>query len=59
MIKTITNQENLEVLEAMAEDLEVVDHKFNAVILADGTKAAKEKAEKVMKNVKKAMKIDY
>ncbi len=38
MIKTITNQENLEVLEAMAEDLEVVDHKFNAVILADGTK---------------------
>ncbi len=28
-------------------------------ILADGTKAAKEKAEKVMKSVKKAMKIDY
>ena len=38
MIKTITNQDNLEVLEAMAEDIEVKDHKFEAVILADGTK---------------------
>ena len=38
MQNTILNQENLEVLEAMAEDLEVVDNKFKAVILADGTK---------------------
>ena len=38
MIKTITGQENLEVLEAMAEDLEVKNGKFEAVILADGSK---------------------
>ena len=38
MQDTILNQENLEVKEAMAEDLEVVDNKFKAVILADGEK---------------------
>ena len=38
MIKTIASQENLEVLEAMAEDLEVKNGKFEAVILADGSK---------------------
>ena len=38
MQETILNQENLEVLEAMAEDLEVVNNKFKSVILADGTK---------------------
>ena len=38
MIKTITGQENLEVMEAMAEDIEVKKNKFEAVVLADGTK---------------------
>ena len=38
MQNTILNQENLEVLEAMAEDLEVVDNTFKAVVLANGTK---------------------
>ena len=37
MQETILNQENLEVLEAMAEDLVVEDNKFKAVVLADGT----------------------
>ncbi len=38
MQDTILNQKNLEVLEAMVEDLDVVDNKFKAVVLADGTK---------------------
>ena len=38
MIKTITSTENLEVLEAMVEDIEVKDGKFEAVITADGQK---------------------
>ena len=37
MQETILNQENLEVLEAMAEDLIVEDNKIKGVILADGT----------------------
>lgn len=36
MQETILNQENLEVLEAMAEDLVVEDNKFKGVVLADG-----------------------
>ena len=36
MQETILNQENLEVLEAMAEDLIVEDNKFKGVILRDG-----------------------
>ena len=38
MIKTITSQENLEVLEAMVEDIVVKKGKFEAVLLADKTK---------------------
>ena len=36
MQDTILNQENLEVLEAMVEDLIVEDNKFKGIILADG-----------------------
>lgn len=38
MQETILHQENLEVLEAMAEDIIVEDGKFKAIILRDGTK---------------------
>ena len=38
MIKTITNTENLEVLEAMVEDLVIKNDSFEAVVLADGKK---------------------
>ncbi len=36
MQNTILNQENLEVLEAMAEDLIVEDNKFKGIVLSDG-----------------------
>ena len=36
MQNTILNQENLEVLEAMAEDIIVEDNKFKGIVLSDG-----------------------
>ena len=36
MCKTISSQENLEVLEAMVEDLIVKDNKIDGIVLADG-----------------------
>ena len=38
MIEKVLHQDNLEVLEAMVEDLVVEDNKFKAVVLADGKK---------------------
>jgi tRNA uridine 5-carboxymethylaminomethyl modification enzyme len=38
MIKTIVSTDNLEVLEAMAEDIEIEDNKFKNVVLDDGRK---------------------
>lgn len=38
MQETILHQENLEVMEAMAEDIIVEDGKFKAILLRDGTK---------------------
>ena len=38
MLKTLENQENLELLEAMVEDLIVEDKTVKGVILSDGTK---------------------
>lgn len=38
MLKTLNSEENLEIKEAMVEDLIVTDGKIQGVILADGTK---------------------
>ncbi len=38
MLKTLNSEENLEIKEAMVEDLIVTDDKIQGVILADGTK---------------------
>ena len=38
MLKTLNSEENLEIKEAMVEDLLVTDGKIQGVILADGTK---------------------
>ena len=42
MLKTLTNQQNLELLEAMVEDLIVEDNTVKGIILSNGTKITSE-----------------